>query len=315
MKKWIWAVIAAVVIIGLGAGAFFLLQPEKPQTVGILYREPAAEQDRQYRWALETAMQNMGYEVLVLDSDRDQAKQLQQIQKLLDRECKLLILEPVASDGGAAITQALQGSHIPVIFVDRLPEGDLRALNYTYVGHDAAMPGILQESLVQTLPQGGDLNGDGNVGFAVLTGPENSVPDMTYLESVKKTLKLGHAHNLLLTASSGTGDSAFARTKAMLREFGLDVEVILCASDALALEAARAAEEFGLVPGQDVFLVSGGTDGQALDAVQTGTVSGTVVRNQDNKLALVSEAAQKMLLSQPVESVYLMDYVLVTPEK
>lgn len=315
MKKWIWAVIAAVVVIALGVSAFFLLQPEKPQAVGIIYREPAGEQDRQYRWALETAMQNRGYEVLVLDSDRDQAKQLQQIQSLLDRECKLLILEPVASDGGAAMIQALQGSQVPVIFVDRLPEGDLQALNYTYVGHDAAMPGILQESLVQTLPQGGDLNGDGSVGFAVLTGPEDSVPDMTYLESVKKTLKLGYAHNQLLTTSSGTDDSAFARTKAALREFGLDVEVILCASDALALEAARAAEEFGLVPGRDVFLISGGTDGAAMDAVKAGTVSGTVVRSQDNKLALVTEAAEKMLLSQPVESVYLMDYVLLTTEK
>lgn len=313
MKKWLWGVIAAIAVL-LAAGIAVCFLTDWTVTVGICYRYPDNESNREYRQKLEQTLTEMGYEVLAVDCDNDQSRQLQQLQRLKDETAQVLIVEPVMSSASQELLDALKALELPTVLVGDIPEEVPSADGLVCVGIDSAVPGILQAQILLELPDRGDLNGDGVVSCMIITGPEDALESVTYQESCKKALKLGPLGAELLSVSSGDSsrESATQRTAAELRTYGMDIEVILCADDALALGAAAAIRENGWQPGEDVYLMSVGGTKEALKAVSEGVLTGTVLELPGQRVRTVADTARALLEGMPAEDCFILECVAVT---
>ena len=73
-----------------------------------------------------------GDRVIILDANNDVNKQNNDIQDLLTRGVKVLIINPVNPDAVAPALSAAQSAHVPVMTVDRGAHGDV----VTYVGRN-----------------------------------------------------------------------------------------------------------------------------------------------------------------------------------
>ncbi len=314
MNKLRW-IILAVVIVLLSAGLIWYFSTDRTTTVGICYRTPTDRENAVYRQELEDALRAQGYEVLAVDCDNNQAKQLKQIETLVDRTSVALIVEPVMTSASDELLAKLQEAAVPVILTDRKPERDLSELeNICYIGYDVSISGILQAQMVAELPSKGDLNGDGRTTCLFLQGPEDDLDAITYTETCQKALKLGPVEWDLLEVlyCAWSQDSGFLQGSRALSKYGKDMEVIICSDDAIALGASAAIEEGGRQVGKDVYLVSIGGSEDGLEAVSQGKISGTVAPDRSQKISLIMDALRAMMAGEDPEAYRFMDFSIVT---
>ncbi|MBE7209905.1 MAG: substrate-binding domain-containing protein [Gluconacetobacter diazotrophicus] len=164
-----------------------------------------------------------GDKVIVLDANGDVNKQNNDVQDLLTRGVKVLVLNPVNPDAVAPALQAAGDAHVPVMTVDRAANGAVA----TYVGRDNKAMGRLsgQELVAQLQAHGvkpgakiveiqGDAGGTvmmarrdgfaeavGPAGYKLVMGPyaeyvrANAVTAMQDLLQANPDVKAVYAHN------------------------------------------------------------------------------------------------------------------------
>ena len=71
----------------------------------------------------EAKAKELGYELLVVDSQNDSSKELSNVQDLLQKGVSALILNPVDSDAAESSVSQANSEKIPVITVDRKSNG------------------------------------------------------------------------------------------------------------------------------------------------------------------------------------------------
>jgi len=105
----------------------------------------------QLKTGAEQAAAASGDKVIVLDANGDVNKQNNDLQDLITRGVKVLIINPVNPDAVAPALSAAADAHIPVMTVDRAVHGDI----VTYVGRDNTEMGrIVGKALMAKLPKG-----------------------------------------------------------------------------------------------------------------------------------------------------------------
>lgn len=174
----------------------------------------------QLKTGAEAAAKASGDTLIVLDANGDVNKQNNDIQDLITRGVKVLIINPVNPDAVAPALSAASDAHIPVMTVDRAIHGDVA----TYVGRDNETMGrIVGETMAAHLKSSpgakiieiqGDAGGtvmaarrDGfnkavqAAGFKVVLGPyaeyvrANAVTAMQDLLQSNPDVKAIYAHN------------------------------------------------------------------------------------------------------------------------
>ncbi len=317
MKKWLW-VIPVVVALLIAGGLFWYFTTDWTVTIGICWRDSAENAEPAYRQALESALEAEGYEVLSVDSNLDQARQIRLIQELADRTCQVVIVEPVMDCASDELLAAIRMAKVGAVLVEAAPEETLTAMDrITYVGHDRSVPGSLLAQMMLELPGYGDINEDGVVSCMILQGPEDDLLSNLYLEHCKKAIKLSPAVMEVLSVcyADGSRERGSQLCAGQLSKFGRDIEVILCTGDAMALGAMEAISAGGRQVGQDIYLLSIGGTQEAADAVAAGTLTGTVRSNGEALAGTVFTAARKLMNGEAAEPYYYLDYSCITAQE
>ena len=278
MKKMI---IAAAVILLLLTGC------DNRQKVGVCLRDANDPLTGQYCQMLEQTLSD--YTLTVVDAGNDQSKQDQQVTRLLEEKVDILILEPVMTSALDTITQLTQDKGVPVIFVNREPEGD-----GCYVGCNPAAIGGVQARMV---PQNADVNGDGILSYAYITGPQDHLDAQLRSDGCAQALADAgvQAQCLALENTDWSREEGQLRCAAVLAKYGKDVEVIFCGNEALALGAIDAIKDGGRMVGENVYLYGIGGDRQSLMLIRSGDLSGTVSENMPEQMEKLLVAVKAML--------------------
>ena len=71
----------------------------------------------------EAKAKELGYELVVLDSQNDPAKEVSNMEDITTKDVSLVLLNPVDSDAAAASVQIANGASIPVVTLDRAANG------------------------------------------------------------------------------------------------------------------------------------------------------------------------------------------------
>lgn len=234
----------------------------------------------------EAKAEELGYKLIVLDSQNDPSKELSNIEDLTIRGVKAILINPTDSDAVSNAIRMANRSNIPVLTLDRgASRGDV-------VSH------IASDNVI-----GGEMAGH----FIMEKVGEKA--KVIQLEGIAGTSAARERGEGFMNAVNGSGlellasqPADFDRTKGLnvmenLLAANPDVEAVFAQNDEMALGALRAVQ----ASGKDVMIV--GFDGteDGIAAVNRGLLGATVAQQPDLIGSLGIEMADKVLKGEKVD--------------
>ena len=234
----------------------------------------------------EAKAKELGYDLIVLDSQNDPSKELSNVEDLTVRGVKAILINPTDSDAVSNAIRMANRSDIPVLTLDRgASRGDV-------VSH------IASDNVV-----GGEMAGH----FIMEKVGEKA--KVIQLEGIAGTSAARERGEGFMNAVNGSGlellasqPADFDRTKGLnvmenLLAANPDVEAVFAQNAEMALGALRAVQ----ASGKDVMIVGfDGTD-DGIAAVNRGLLGATVAQQPDLIGSLGIEMADKVLKGEKVD--------------
>ena len=294
--------IAACILIFALLAALAGCKEEAPVSkVGILLKEDSTLDT--VLW--EADLKAKGYETVLPPAPGNQAQQIEQVKELCVEGTKLLVIEPVIAAVAEELAQPAIDAGIPVLFVNFHQTAPTLTGNVSFIGYNIDTSGVLQAQLLEKLPDGGDLSGDGTVGYAVLTGPKDHKDVESQLEGLKSVL--GKGSMLISKHTDHSFEKGYNLGSDLLSTYGKDMEVIFCASPELAEGALKAVSEAGIQAGKDIYIVAMGHSQALTDLIEAGSVVGSVYTDEDEYISAISDLIFAMLSGDAYEYQYTLD--------
>jgi len=238
--------------------------------------------------SIKTTADELGVHLLFSDGQDMQENQFRAIRSFMDQDVDVIVVNPMVSAGWEPVFQEAKDAGIPIILVGRVTDvpDDLYA---TRIGYDFVLEGENAcEAMANLLDEVGKI--------VELQGTIGSYPATDRGTGFANCLE-GYENMEIIASESGNFTRAEGKEvmEAFLQIYGADINGVYAHNDDMAIGAIRAIEEYGLVPGEDIKIVS--IDGviDAFDAMAAGQLNCTVEHNPfigplliDTALALAS---------------------------
>ena len=247
----------------------------------------------------ESKAKELGIDLTVIDAGNDTAKQSSDIEDLIAKGIKVLIVNPEDSASVApAVSDAMEAG-IKVIAVDRSVDG---AEVDCFIGTDNVKAGeqaggYLAEKL-----------GDG-AKIAILEGipGASSALDRNegFLNAVDGKLEVVASQTANFDRAEG-----LSVTENILQAHP-DIKAILSANDEMALGAIEGIESAGKIPGKDILVTGFDAGDDAIVAVNDGKMLFTVEQKTTEMGEMAVESALKMMQGESVEKEIPIDITLL----
>ncbi|HYD54171.1 MAG TPA: ABC transporter substrate-binding protein [Gemmatimonadaceae bacterium] len=214
-----------------------------------------------------------GYQLVVTDAQGQTAKQVSDVEDLIARRVKLILLAPREFEGLAPALQAARAANIPVILVDREAAGTPGQDFVTFLGSNFVEQG---RRAAEWLAK--ETNGQASI--VEISG----TPGASVAADRAKGFREGIAkYPGMKIIASQTGNFTRAQAQGVMQNvaqsLGPRITAVYTHNDEMALGAIQALKAAGRTPGSDVKVVS--IDGQraALEAIARGELGATVESN------------------------------------
>lgn len=304
-KNIVTIIVVAVVIIAVAVVWAVRSGSSKKEsvTIGLAVANLQADFFNQIKQSVEAEAKAKSITVVTVDAKGDAATQVSQIQDLITRQVNAIIYIPAGATAASVPVDLARTAGIPVITVDRNPEG---APGDTFIATDSvAAARTLGEFVVSQT---------GGVGkLAVIQGQIGTTPEIDRDKGFTEALK--NAPGLQLVAQQASNmwaqDEGFNITQDILQR-NPDITVIFGRADALALGAAQAVKVANIP--QKVLVVGFDGDVAGLQAVADGTLDATMTQQTQYMGRLAVESALKLIAGETVPPLQLQEAVLTTKE-
>ncbi len=273
-----------------------------------------------YREELQSYMESLSndeveYQVTVMDGKNDQAEQTNQINTFIADGVDVLIVNLVQATSAATVIETVKAAGIPTVFINREPTADDMQLwdQIAYVGADARQSGTMQGQIILDLPNKGDINGDGKVSYVMIQGDMENIDAQYRTEfSIKALTDAGVTVDKLFE-QRGEWDQAKGQELVAnaLAQFGDQIEVVFCNNDAMALGAYQSIVSAGRKVNENIYLVGVDALDEAVELVQAGEMTGTVLNDHIGQSHTAVDVAVKAINGETLDKNYTVDYVKV----
>ncbi|MEZ8326112.1 ribose ABC transporter substrate-binding protein RbsB [Vibrio cyclitrophicus] len=234
----------------------------------------------------EAKAEELGYKLIVLDSQNDPSKELSNIEDLTIRGVKAILINPTDSDAVSNAIRIANRSDIPVLTLDR---GASRGDVVSHIASDNVIGGEMAGHYIME-----------KVGEkAKVIQLEGIAGTSAARERGEGFMNAVNGSDLELLASQ---PADFDRTKGLnvmenLLAANPDVQAVFAQNDEMALGALRAVQ----ASGKDVMIVGfDGTD-DGIAAVNRGLLGATIAQQPDLIGSLGIEMADKVLKGETVD--------------
>jgi ABC-type sugar transport system substrate-binding protein len=208
---------------------------------------------------IQAAFEEAGIELKFSDAQQKQENQIKAIRSYIQQQVDVIAFSPVVETGWDAVLNEAKAAGIPVVLTDRAVDSQDDSLYVSFLGSDFVAEGekagqwVLDEYADTTEP----------VQIIQLEGTTGAAPAIDRAEGFAEVI--AENPNLEVVASQ-TGDFTRAGgkqvTEALLKS-NPDVDLIYAHNDDMGLGAIEAIEAAGMVPGEDIKIVT-------VDAVKDG---------------------------------------------
>jgi methyl-galactoside transport system substrate-binding protein len=230
--------------------------------------------------------------LMLNDSQNDQAKQIEQIDTLIAKGAKALAINLVDPKAAQTVIDKAKAKNIPVIFFNKEPDPSVLA-SYDkayYVGTNSAESGIIQGEIIAKAWEANkdkyDKNKDGKIQYVLLKGepghPDAEARTKYAIETVKE--KGIQVEELAMDTAMWDATKATEKMDAWISKFNDKIEFVICNNDGMALGAIASLEKAGYFKG-DKFVPVVGVDAipEALEMIEKGKMIGTVLNDAKNQ--------------------------------
>lgn len=246
----------------------------------------------------EAKAKALGYTLLVLDSQNDPAKELANVEDVVNKKVKLLLVNPTDSDAVRSAVRSANRAKIPVVTLDRSANGGEVA---SHIASDNVAGGRMAGQLVVDMLKG-----------------QGAVVELQGLPGASAARDRGKGFHEAVDKASGlkvvaSQPADFDRTKALnvmenILQAQQKIDVVFAHNDEMALGAAKAIQASGRkipVVGFD------GTD-EGVAAVNAGTLTATVAQQAGLIGEKGVETADKVLKGETVPAFTPVELKMVT---
>lgn len=247
----------------------------------------------------EKKAQELGYNLIVLDSQNDPAKELANVEDLMQRGAKVLLINPTDSQAVGNAVRIANKHNVPVITLDR---GANQGTVVSHIASDNIAGGRMAgEYIASRLEPGAKV--------IQLEGIAGTSAARERGEGFQQAVA---SHQLDLLASQ---PADFDRTKGLhvmenLLTSKSQVQAVFAQNDEMALGALRAT----IASGKPVMIVGfDGTD-EGIKAVKRGKLSATIAQQPELIGMLGVETADKILKGKEVQRIIPVPLKVITKD-
>ncbi|AQS41053.1 MAG: Ribose ABC transport system periplasmic ribose-binding protein RbsB [Candidatus Tokpelaia hoelldobleri] len=249
--------------------------------------------------AAEAQAKDMGYELLVLDSQNNPARELSSTEDILGRSIKVLLINPTDSDAVRNSVIAANRANIPVITLDRLSNG-----------------GTVTAHIASDNVAGGEMAAKA---IATALGGRGTVIELEGVPGTSAARERGAGFNKTVAAVGldviAKQPANFDRTQGLnvtenLLQAHKNVDAVFAQNDEMALGAVRAAQAAGRK------LVIVGFDGTAdgIAAVKSGVLHATIAQQPAEIGRLGVKTADQLIKGETVANHIPVPLQLITKD-
>ena len=234
----------------------------------------------------EAKAEELGYNLIVLDSQNDPSKELSNVEDLTVRGVKAILINPTDSDAVSNAIRIANRSNIPVFTLDR---GASRGEVVSHIASDNVVGGEIAGHYIMEK-----------------VGEKAKVIQLEGIAGTSAARERGEGFMNAVNGSEmellASQPADFDRTKGLnvmenLLAANPDVQAVFAQNDEMALGALRAVQ----ASGKDIMIVGfDGTD-DGIAAVNRGMLAATVAQQPDLIGALGVETAVKVLQGETVQ--------------
>ncbi|AEV37390.1 D-ribose-binding protein [Pseudovibrio sp. FO-BEG1] len=246
----------------------------------------------------EARANELGYKIVVLDSQNDPAKELANVEDVLSKNVALLMINPTDSDAVSSSIRAANRKDVPVVTLDR---GAARGKVVSHVASDNILGGEMAgELIVETLRGSGKL--------VELEGVPGTSAARDRGTGFKKAMHGASGIELVAVQPAD-----FDRTKGLnvmenILQAQPEIDAVFAHNDEMALGAIKAIE----AANRDILVVGfDGTD-DGVKAVEEGTMLATVAQQAGMIGSIGVDTADKVLKGEKVDAYTPVALKLVT---
>ncbi len=271
-------------------------------TIGVLLSDTSNTFFVTMQQAIEKKAAELGVKTIVLNGANDSAKDVTNMENLLSAGVNIVLYNPVDSDAAAAVAQMAIDKGVQIISLDRGVNG---AEVVSHIASDNVYGGrIATEKLIELLGGKGVLAEiQGMAGASAANDRHQG-----FVEAVEA------AGEGIEVADSQIGDWDTTKAMGILENMLTarpDIQAVFAANDNMAIGAVQAAQQAGRA---DIFIIGFDAEQVALDAIEEGTMYGTIQQQPALMGELGVETAVKFLNGEAVEPFIGAPVALITKE-
>lgn len=247
---------------------------------------------------IESKAKKLGYDVVVLDSQNDPAKEVSNMEDISVKNVDIVLLNPVDSDSAIASVMVANNLNLPVITVDRATNGGKVV---SHVASDNVEGGKMAAQYVID-----QLGGKGNI--VELEGIAGSSATRDRGAGFDNEIKNSNLN--IITKQSAD----FDRTKGLsvmeniIQSKG-NIDAVFAQNDEMALGALKALQDANL---DDVLVVGFDATDDAVASVQKGDMAATIAQQPKLIGETAVDLAHRFLSDEKVESFAPVELKLIT---
>jgi len=253
--------------------------------------------------SVDAKAKEMGVNILVADGQMSAEKQVSQVENFIAQKVNCIVMNPISMDGCAPAVDAAVAAGIPIITLISITSNQDKAT--CYVGSDAVESGEIEMKMAAEA-----MGGKGNI--VVMHGQMGHDAQIGRYKGLQNVLK--NYPDIKIVAEQ-TGNWSREEGLKIMENWlssGKQIDAVVSQNDAMALGALKAIEAKNLVGKIKVF----GIDAipEALDALEKGTMHGTVFQDAKGQGMKSVEIAVKVALGEKVEKNIYIPYLPVLKE-
>ena len=245
--------------------------PEEPIVLGF------AQVGKEGAWreantrSIKDAAEQTGIELLFRDAELDQDKQIAAIRYFIEQDVDVIAFSPIVETGWEDVLREARDAGIPVICSDRTVKVSDETLFTTYLGADFVEEG---RRAAQWLLE--ETRNEEEILIVEIEGFPGSAPAVDRQRGFHAVIEQSDSHRII---DSQSGNFIYNLGYVAMSQFLLRhdrIDAVFAHNDDMALGAVKAIEETGLVPGEDILIVSIDAVKAAFEAMMEGKLNCSV---------------------------------------
>lgn len=287
MRSYIKAFIVSILIFSCFlTGCSSIINEKKKPVIGVV----VAKFDDTWRTSVRNELYKMAQDKVEMDiwsGDNLQKTENAKVDLLINRKVNVLVINLVDTVGAAQIIQKAKKANIPVVFFNTEPaEEDLKKWDKVYyVGAKGEQSGIMQGQILVNYFKSNPTK-DGIIRYVMIegqTGHPDAVSRTKY--SVKTIEDAGlKVQKVAEDTAMWERDKAEEKMETFLQPENNNIDCVIANNDDMALGAIDALKNKGYFnSGKYIPVVGVDANSSALNALQEGTLLGTVLNDAVNQ--------------------------------